>query len=72
MVLSKKANEAKCSETTAASLDLRNCCFNRQGETVNHLALVTTRPFLIDSDNIDPKVPFFLVYFFAATSGVTW
>ena len=44
----------------------------RQGDTANHLALVTTRPFLIDSDYMDPKVHFFLVYFFEATSGVTW
>ena len=44
----------------------------RQGETVNHLALVTTRPFLIDSDYMDPEVHFLLVYLFEATSGDTW
>ena len=44
----------------------------RQGETVNHLALVTTKPFSIDSDCMDPRLHFFLVYFFEATSGVTW
>ena len=44
---------------------------NRQGESVDYLALVTTRRVLIDYEHMDPKDHLSSLYFFGTTSTVT-
>ena len=44
----------------------------RQGETLDHIALVTNKRVLINCACMDPRHHFPGLYIFGTTSGVTW